>query len=44
MVATVNVGSENSRRKMSKWVHQWEIERKKCSIDFMVTPRHEDYW
>jgi len=44
MMATVNVGSENSRRKMSKWVHQWEIERKKCSIDFMVTPRHEDYW
>lgn len=44
MIATVNVGSESSRGKMSKWVERWEAERKKRGADTIVTPRHEDYW
>ncbi|KAF9454237.1 DRMBL-domain-containing protein [Macrolepiota fuliginosa MF-IS2] len=44
MIATVNVGSEQSRGKMTKWVERWEAERKKRGVDNIVTPRHEDYW
>jgi DNA cross-link repair 1A protein len=44
MIATVNVGSETSRGKMSKWVERWEAERKKCGANIVVTPRHEDFW
>ncbi|KAF5361748.1 hypothetical protein D9756_002257 [Leucocoprinus leucothites] len=44
MIATVNVGSESSRGKMSKWVERWESEKKKRGAEFVVTPRHEDYW
>ena len=44
MIATVNVGSEYSRGKMSKWVNQWEKEKKRRSVDSVVAPRHKDYW
>ncbi|THU92728.1 DRMBL-domain-containing protein [Dendrothele bispora CBS 962.96] len=44
MIATVNVGSESSRGKMSKWVKRWEAERKKKSRDFVVPHRQVDYW
>jgi DNA cross-link repair 1A protein len=44
MIATVNVGSENSRGKMAKWVAKWEAERKKRGKDILVPPRHPDYW
>lgn len=44
MIATVNVGSENSRSKMAKWVAKWEVERKKRGKDEVVPYRHIDYW
>ncbi|KAF8347798.1 DNA repair metallo-beta-lactamase-domain-containing protein [Amanita rubescens] len=44
MIATVNVGSESSRRKMSQWVSRWETERKKRGSDTVVPCRHPDYW
>ncbi|KZT07260.1 DRMBL-domain-containing protein [Laetiporus sulphureus 93-53] len=44
MIATVNVGSENSRRKMDKWIGRWETERKKRSKGEVVGCRAEDYW
>ncbi|KAG5722809.1 DNA cross-link repair protein pso2/snm1 [Termitomyces sp. T112] len=44
MIATVNVGSENSRGKMAKWVGRWEAERKKRGKDEIVPYRHIDYW
>ncbi|KAJ3505939.1 hypothetical protein NMY22_g17407 [Coprinellus aureogranulatus] len=43
MIATVNVGSEKSRAKMTKWVAKWEAERKKRSEE-VVAHRHLDYW
>ncbi|KAF8916214.1 DNA repair metallo-beta-lactamase-domain-containing protein [Mucidula mucida] len=44
MIATVNVGSEVSRGKMSKWVQKWEAERQKKSQDYIVEYRHAEYW
>lgn len=44
MIATVNVGSEASRAKMSKWVAKWQAERKKRGKDTIVPHRHPDYW
>ncbi|KAI0686681.1 DNA repair metallo-beta-lactamase-domain-containing protein [Cytidiella melzeri] len=44
MIATVNVGSETSRGKMSKWVERWEAEKKKRVKVEIVPPRHVDYW
>ncbi|XP_006461805.1 hypothetical protein AGABI2DRAFT_185905 [Agaricus bisporus var. bisporus H97] len=44
VVATVNVNSESSRGKMTKWVERWEGERRKRGTDILVTPRREDYW
>ncbi|KAH9930298.1 DNA repair metallo-beta-lactamase-domain-containing protein [Fomitopsis serialis] len=44
MIATVNVGSENSRKKMSKWFERWEAERKKMGKDEVVGHRAGDYW
>lgn len=44
MIATVNVGSENSRGKMGKWFEKWEAERKKRDKEGIVPQRHADYW
>ncbi|KAF7795044.1 hypothetical protein EIP86_006188 [Pleurotus ostreatoroseus] len=44
MIATVNVGSESSRGKMSKWVERWEAERKKRGGARVVDYRAPDYW
>ncbi|KAK0446859.1 DNA cross-link repair protein pso2/snm1 [Armillaria borealis] len=44
MIATVNIGSENSRQKMAKWVQKWEAERKKKGNDYIVEYRQPDYW
>ncbi|KAJ2934029.1 hypothetical protein H1R20_g3046, partial [Candolleomyces eurysporus] len=44
MIATVNVGSERSRAKMSRWVSKWEAERKKQGQTQIVPHRHLDYW
>ncbi|KAH9832571.1 DRMBL-domain-containing protein [Rhodofomes roseus] len=44
MIATVNVGSENSRKKMGKWIERWEAERKKRARDEVVSARADDYW
>ncbi|KAH7920380.1 DRMBL-domain-containing protein [Leucogyrophana mollusca] len=43
MIATVNVGSENSRAKMAKWVARWEAEKKR-NKDSVVKYREIDYW
>lgn len=44
MIATVNVGNEVSRAKMSKWVAKWQAERKKRGQDTIVPHRHPNYW
>ena len=47
MVATVNVGSANSRGKMQRWFDKWEAERKRRLNDgksAIIKPRHSDYW
>ena len=44
MIATVNVGSETSRRKMFSWISRWEAERKKRGKDIIIPHRHLDYW
>ena len=44
MIATVNVGSEASRRKMFNWISRWEAERKKRGKDIIIPHRHLDYW
>lgn len=44
MIATVNVGSETSRGKMSKWFDRWDAERKKRGGVEIVKPRDPDYW
>ena len=44
MIATVNVGSEASRRKMFSWISRWEAERKKRGKDTIIPHRHLDYW
>lgn len=43
MIATVNVESEKSRAKMSKWFERWEAERRK-SKQGIITHRSPDYW
>lgn len=44
MIATVNVGSETSRGKMTKWVERWDAERKKRTPGEVVPHRTPDYW
>lgn len=49
MIATVNVGSETSRDKMSKWFEKWDAERKKRvsatgGKQEVVQYRAGDYW
>ena len=44
MIATVNVGSETSRKKMGKWMERWEAERKRRGTTQVVDPRADDYW
>ncbi|KAG6812732.1 hypothetical protein H0H92_000949 [Tricholoma furcatifolium] len=44
MIATVNVGSENSRSKMNQWVARWKAERKKRGKDEVISYRHNEYW
>jgi DNA cross-link repair 1A protein len=44
MIATVNVGSANSRGKMGKWVEKWETETKKRGKTEVVKYRELDYW
>lgn len=44
MIATVNVGSEKSRRKMAHWVQKWEAEKKKTPNTQVVPHRHTEYW
>ncbi|KAJ7183071.1 DNA repair metallo-beta-lactamase-domain-containing protein, partial [Mycena haematopus] len=44
MIATVNVGSERSRAKMTWWIKKWEAEKKKRKKDEAVPHRRADYW
>jgi DNA cross-link repair 1A protein len=48
IIATVNVGSEGSRKKMAAWVERWEGERRKRAKEGKgevgVEPRDEAYW
>jgi DNA cross-link repair 1A protein len=48
MIATVNVGSQNSRGKMQKWFERWEVQRKKrkeAGMSEDVVPyRSVEYW
>ncbi|KAF7370359.1 DNA cross-link repair protein PSO2/SNM1 [Mycena sanguinolenta] len=44
MIATVNVGSERSRAKMTRWFEKWEAERKKRKKGDAVPHRRSDYW
>lgn len=44
MIATVNVGSANSRGKMARWVERWENERKRKGKTEVVKYREVDYW
>lgn len=44
IIATVNVGSESGRAKMTKWFAKWEAERKKKASDSIVPYRHPHYW
>lgn len=52
MIATVNVGSESGRGKMSKWFERWELERRRrkekgeglLDRDGVVPFRSVDYW
>ena len=44
MIATVNVGSETSRGKMTKWVERWEAEKKKRGRTEVIAHRAPDYW
>ncbi|KAH9951149.1 DNA repair metallo-beta-lactamase-domain-containing protein [Amylocystis lapponica] len=44
MIATVNIGSEGSRKKMAKWFERWEAERKRRGPTQVVGRRADDYW
>lgn len=44
VIATVNVGSANSRGKMARWIERWEVERKKRGNTEVVKYQDEDYW
>lgn len=44
MIATVNVGSANSRDKMGRWFEKWEAERKRRGEHEVVKYRELDYW
>ncbi|PCH36378.1 DRMBL-domain-containing protein [Wolfiporia cocos MD-104 SS10] len=44
MIATVNVGSEKSRRKMATWIERWEAERKRWVNGEIVEFRAPDFW
>ncbi|KAF9269095.1 DRMBL-domain-containing protein [Marasmius fiardii PR-910] len=44
MIATVNVGRESSRVKMTSWMTKWEAERRKQGKNYTVPNRHTDYW
>ncbi|KAF9245362.1 DRMBL-domain-containing protein [Melanogaster broomeanus] len=43
MIPTVNVGSENSRAKMARWIERWESHRKRTNAS-VIQPRAADYW
>lgn len=43
MIATVNVGSANSRAKMGRWIDKWQEEGKKGKTE-VVKYRELDYW
>ncbi|EIN09596.1 DRMBL-domain-containing protein [Punctularia strigosozonata HHB-11173 SS5] len=50
IIATVNVGSESSRKKMGVWFERWDAERKKRAKEVSgarlagVEPRDDAYW
>ena len=50
MIATVNVGSQASRSKITRWIEKWEAEKKRRSkgtIDGksdIISPRHDEFW
>jgi DNA cross-link repair 1A protein len=44
MIATVNVGSERSRAKMTRWMQKWEAETRKRKKGEAVPHRRADYW
>ncbi|KAJ6539486.1 DNA repair metallo-beta-lactamase-domain-containing protein [Mycena capillaripes] len=44
MIATVNVGSERSRAKMTRWMEKWQAENKKRKKGEAVPHRRFDYW
>ncbi|KAJ6519118.1 DNA cross-link repair protein pso2/snm1 [Mycena sanguinolenta] len=44
MIATVNVGSERSRAKMTRWFEKWEAEKKKRKRGEAIPHRRSDYW
>ncbi|KAJ6486385.1 DNA cross-link repair protein pso2/snm1 [Mycena vitilis] len=44
MIATVNVGSERSRAKMTQWMQKWEVEKKKRKKGEVVPHRRFDHW
>ena len=47
IIATVNVGSQVSRGKMSRWFERWELERrrrKEKGEALVVPPRSDEYW
>ncbi|KAJ7682653.1 DNA cross-link repair protein pso2/snm1 [Mycena polygramma] len=44
MIATVNVGSERSRAKMTQWMQKWEAEKKKRKKGEAVPHRRFDHW
>jgi DNA cross-link repair 1A protein len=47
IIATVNVGSQVGRSKMSQWFERWELERRrrKEKGDSLIIPsRSDEYW
>lgn len=43
IIATVNVGSPQSRAKMAKWFERWKAERKRRNF-VPITPRASTYF
>ncbi|TFK74979.1 DRMBL-domain-containing protein [Pluteus cervinus] len=44
IIATVNVGSENSRNKITVWVKRWQEEKKRRGMLQVVSHRQPDFW